>query len=514
MATITFYKTTLDGENYPEDINTYLISKTPVTRTVRQVNPSRESYYIEFSDPLPDGYNLAKITVSSRLTSDWYYMVTEVSAPIVDGSFGYTLTLDKFLTACASVANEHLLDFPAATFYGEGTESTAPGQTPVDSLVDMSTLSRNVFTTQQTDGFIPLIFVEIDGEPVLLCPSRRMDEAFEYNGINQANAIFYADFCSLLAKAGELHEWTHTPSETTDGIIKKVKFVRAFIVPAIVWNSVGSVVYKTDYDTDPARARWKECTIESGQTAASTPNPNWSWAIAYSARTLSSVNILSVGKDAVCFFGGSNAQAQTMPCGLHRNIKLDFSAISENLTVILRDEFGGAVDCSASCLLTAVIPSETNTEASLRNMSAVMSAGMSAVGLAGSVISGNVAGAIAGVGGLAQGIGGAVRTFSAPPPTAATSGATFFDLRGEFCPLFIHTAKLARPIEEYGYTPPRLLKWETMNKTPSPGSPVYFRGRIAGAAVSLPESWLNNKLADGVRIWYNSDLDKRGEVFA
>ena len=123
-------------------------------------------------------------------------------------------------------------------------------------------------------------------------------------------------------------------------------------------------------------------------------------------------------------------------------------------------------------------------------------------------------GIAASVGGLGANVLGAVRQFVQPTPTATSPGASFLDLKGEWCPIFFHTARLARKIDEYGYTPARFLDWKTAPKVPTQHHPGFFHGTVSGAETLLPESWLNEGFSRGVRVWLKSELDKRAEILA
>ena len=105
------------------------------------------------------------------------------------------------------------------------------------------------------------------------------------------------------------------------------------------------------------------------------------------------------------------------------------------------------------------------------------------------------------------------RQFAAPPPTATSSGSTFLDLLGEWCPLFVHALRPARPLDLFGFTPPKLMPWENMGKIPSLNHPVFVRGEVSNAKTPFPPSWVNESMANGVRVWVNEQFDTRAEVF-
>ena len=97
MATITFYKTTLDGENYPNLFIDYLTSCEQESRDIKAVNPGRESYTIALSAPLPAGVNYAEMVLPGAVS--FFYFVENMLAPLANASYTYVLTLDKFSTA-------------------------------------------------------------------------------------------------------------------------------------------------------------------------------------------------------------------------------------------------------------------------------------------------------------------------------------------------------------------------------------------------------------------------------
>ena len=181
MATITFYKTTLDGENYPNLLEEYLSGCDKDVFNVKAVNPGRDSYTISLSAPIKAGYNYAAITAANGLV--FLYFVENMLAPLANASYTYVLTLDKFATAAfqgeqPAGANAGLLSFSGGSFYGDGTAARGHGQTLIDAASDMTTLTKNAILNTGTggySGFCPLLFVLIDGVPGVLGPGRRME---------------------------------------------------------------------------------------------------------------------------------------------------------------------------------------------------------------------------------------------------------------------------------------------------------------------------------------------------
>ena len=514
MATITFYKTTLDGENYPDFLEEYLEGCEKNEVIVKSVNPGRESYTIALSDLLPAGMNYAKI---EQVRAPFFYKVENLLAPVGDTSYHYVLTLDKFATAAYNAnlipeGSGTLLEFNAKNFYGDGTAAIGIGQTPVDSAVDMKTLSNNGFISGTVDGFFPLIFVRVDGTPGILVPSTRMESAYEY-GIPQADASSYGRFAAEISRAGKLLRVQLAPTFSTEPYTK-IEVAAVYIIPAAVWFSLNrqEMVFFPGYG-DGSSAFKYELTLDSSTPPESEAGilPLASWQLARSFHQA----FISLGytlPGEVAIFGGSAQQVQTMPNGNWRHIQMAANAAECSFSLVLRDEFGGAVECAPSCRLPLVLYAETRTDEALQTAASVLSAGVSLVGVAGSVATGNPLGIAASVGGLGANVLGAVRQFVQPTPTATSSGASFLDLNGEWCPIFFHTARLARKIDEYGYTPARFLDWNTAPKVPTQHHPVFFHGTVSGAETLLPESWLNEGFSRGVRVWLKSELDDRAEI--
>lgn len=514
MATITFYKTTLDGENYPDFLDEYLEGCEKKEVIVKAVNPGRESYTIALSDLLPAGMNYAKI---EQGRAAFFYKVENILAPVGDTSFPYVLTLDKFATAAFNATliqsgTGSLLEFNAKNFYGDGTAATGIGQSPVDSAVDMKTISNNGFISGTVDGFFPLIFVRVDGTPGILVPSTRMESAYE-NGIPQADASAYGRFAAEISRAGKLLRVQLAPTFSTDAL-DKIEVAAVYIIPAAVWFtlSLQEMVFFPGYGEEAAAFKY-ELTLDSSTPPKSEAEilPLVSWRLARSFHQ-AFITISTTFPNEVAIFGGSAQQAQTMPNGNSRSIQMAANATECSFSLVLRDNFGGAVECAPSCRLPLVLYAETRTEEALQTAASVLSAGVSLVGVAGSVATGNPLGIAASVGGLGANVLGAVRQFVQPTPTATSSGASFLDLNGEWCPVFLHTARLARKIDEYGYTPARFLDWKTAPKVPTQHHPVFFHGTVSGAETFLPESWLNEGFSSGVRVWLKSELDNRAEI--
>ena len=514
MATIIFYKTTLDGENYPNLLDEYLEGCEKKEVTVKAVNPGRESYTIALSDLLPAGMNYAKI---EQVRAAFFYKVENLIAPIGDTSYPYVLTLDKFATAAYNATLTQsgtgtLLEFNAKNFYGDGTAAAGIGQSPVDSAVDMKTISNNGFISGTVNGFFPLIFVRVDGTPGILVPSARMESAYEF-GIPQADASAYGRFAAEISRAGKLLRVQLAPTFSTEAL-DKIEVAAVYIIPASVWFTLNlqEIVFFPGYGEEAASFKY-ELTIDSSTPPGSEAGilPLASWRLARSFHQ-AFITISHTLPHEVAIFGGSAQQVQTMPNGNPRAIQMAANATECSFSLVLRDNFGGAVECAPSCRLPLVLYAETRTEEALQTAASVLSAGVSLVGVAGSVATGNPLGIAASVGGLGANVLGAVRQFVQPTPTATSSGASFLDLKGEWCPIFFHTARLARKIDEYGYTPARFLDWKTAPKVPAQHHPVFFHGTVSGAETLLPESWLNEGFSRGVRVWLKSELDNRAEI--
>ena len=514
MAVITFYKTTIDGENYPDFLEEYLEGCEKKEVTVKAVNPGRESYTIALSDLLPAGMNYAKI---EQVRAAFFYKVENLIAPIGDTSYPYILTLDKFATAAYNATLTQsgtgtLLEFNAKNFYGDGTAATGIGQSPVDSAVDMKTLSNNGFISDTTNGFFPLIFVRVDGTPGILVPSVRMENSYE-NGIPQSDASAYGRFAAEISRAGKLLRVQLAPTFSTEAL-DKIEVAAVYIIPAAVWLTLSTqeMVFFPGYGEEAVAFKY-ELTLDSSTPPKSEAGilPLVSWRLARSFHQ-AFIGLGYALSHEVAIFGGSAQQVQTMPNGNSRLIQMAANATECSFSLILRDEFGGAVECAPSCRLPLVLYAETRTEEALQTAASALSAGVSLVGVAGSVATGNPLGIAASVGGLGANVLGAVRQFVQPTPTATSSGASFLDLKGEWCPIFFHTARLARKIDEYGYTPARFLDWNTAPKVPTQHRPVFFHGTVSGAETLLPESWLNEGFSRGVRVWLKSELDNRAEI--
>ena len=514
MAVITFYKTTLDGENYPDFLEEYLQGCEKKEVTVKAVNPGRESYTIALNDLLPAGMNYAKI---EQVRAAFFYKVENLLAPVGDTSYPYVLTLDKFATAAYNAnlipeGSGTLLEFNAKNFYGDGTAAIGIGQAPVDSAVDMKTLSNNGFISGTTNGFFPLIFVRVDGTPGILVPSVRMENSYE-NGIPQADASAYGRFAAEISRAGKLLRVQRAPTFSTEAL-DKIEVAAVYIIPAAVWLTLSTqeMVFFPGYGEETSAFKY-ELTLDSSTPPKSEAGilPLVSWRLARSFHQ-AFIGLGYTLPHEVAIFGGSAQQVQTMPNGNSRLIQMAANATECSFSLVLRDNFGGAVECAPSCRLPLVLYAETRTEEALQTAASVLSAGVSLVGVAGSVATGNPLGIAASVGGLGANVLGAARQFVQPTPTATSSGASFLDLKGEWCPVFLHTARLARKIYEYGYTPARFLDWKTAPKVPSQHHPVFFHGTISGAETLLPESWLNEGFSRGVRVWLKSELDNRAEI--
>ena len=477
MATIIFYKTTLDGENYPDFLEEYLEGCVKKEIEVKAVNPGRESYTISLNDFLPDGMNYAKIEYFS---TSFFYKVENLLAPVWDTSYPYVLTLDKFATAARNAVitqSGSLLEFNAKNFYGDGTAATGIGQAPVDSAVDMKTISNNGFISGTTNGFFPLIFVRVDGTPGILVPSARMESAYE-NGISQADASAYGRFAAEISRAGKLLRVHLAPTFSTEPYTK-IEVAAIYIIPAAVWLTLNpqEIVFFPGYGYEASAFKY-ELTMDTSTPPESEAGilPLVSWRLARSFHQ----PFITLGRtlpNEVAIFGGSAQQVQTMPNGNSRSIQMAANATECSLSIVLRDEFGGAVECAPSCRLPLVLYAETRTEEALQTAASVLSAGVSLVGVAVSVAAGDPLGIAASVGGLGANVLGAVRQFVQPTPTATSSGASFLDLNGEWCP-------------------------------------VFFHGTISGAETLLPESWLNEGFSHGVRVWLKSELDNRAEILA
>lgn len=521
MATITFYKTTLDGENYPNLFDEYLEGCEKEVVTVKAVNPGRESYTIALSERLSNGVNYAEIMSDAGLS--FFYFVENMLAPLANASYTYVLTLDKFATAAVqgewpADANAGLLSFSGGSFYGDGTAARGHGQTLIDAASDMTTLTKNAFLNTSAggySGFCPLLFVLIDGVPGVLGPGRRMESTYA-NGILQKLAAKYNWTARELALKGKLYEWTHdTITETTTGkTLNKVEVQACYIVPWWFWlaMSESNIDYWDGYSH--SALLWKECTIDrDGLTPESLPPLDYeTWSI-FSSAYLPRTNLSSIAAGDFAIFGGAQQQVQTAPCGVSRVIKAAMTIFSNTIAIYLTDETGGSVECAGSCRMPLVLPAETKTEEALSKAATIIGTGVSVVGVAGSVATGNPLGIAASAGGLTTNVLGAVRQFTAPPPTGTSSGSTFLDLLGEWCPLFVHALRPARPLDLFGFTPQKLMPWENMGKIPSLNHPVFVRGEVSNAKTPFPPSWVNESLANGVRVWINEQFDTRAEVF-
>ena len=521
MATITFYKTTLDGENYPNLFNDYLTACEQDNRDIKAVNPGRESYTITLSAPLSAGVNYAEMVGSGAVS--FFYFVENMLAPIANASYTYVLTLDKFATAAVQAewpadANAGLLSFSGGSFYGDGTAARGHGQTLIDAASDMTTLTKNAFLNTSMggyNGFCPLIFVLIDGVPGVLGPGRRMESTYA-NGLLSTQAAKYNWTARELALKGKLYEWTHdsVTGTTTGKTLDKVEVQACYIIPWRMWLAMSEpdIDYWLGYG--PSASTWRECTINrDGLTPESAPPFAYeTWSI-FSSAYLPYVQLADIAPGDFAIFGGAQQQVQTAPCGVRRIIKTAMTIFSNTIAIYLTDETGGGVECAASCRMPLVLPAETKTEEALSKASTIIGTGVSVVGVAGSVATGNPLGIAASAGGLATNVLGAVRQFTAPPPTATSSGSTFLDLRGDWCPIFVHALRPARPLDLFGFTPPKLMEWENMPKIPSLNHPVFVRGEVSSAKTLFPPSWVNESMANGVRVWANVQFDTRGSVF-
>ena len=522
MATITFYKTTLDGENYPNLFIDYLIACEQENRDIKAVNPGRESYTIALSEPLSAGVNYAEMVGAGARS--FFYFVENMLAPLANASYTYVLTLDKFATSAVQGewpvdARPGLLAFSGGTFYGDGTAARGHGQTLIDAASDMTTLTKNAFLNSSTggySGFCPLLFVLIDGVPGVLGPGRRMTATY-VNGLLATRAAKYYWTARELALKGKLYEWTHdTIDETTTGkTLNKVEVQACYIVPWWFWlaMSESNIDYWDGYS--PSALIWRECTIDrDGLTPESLPTFDYeTWSI-FSSAYLPYTNLSSIAAGDFVIFGGAQQQVQTAPCGVPRAIKAAMTIFSNTIAIYLTDETGGSVECAGSCRMPLVLPAETKTEEALAKAATIIGTGVSVVGVAGSVATGNPLGIAASAGGLTTNVLGAVRQFTAPPPTATSSGSTFLDLRGEWCPLFVHALRPARPLDMFGFTPPKLMPWDNMGKIPSQNHPVFVRGEVSNAKTPFPATWVNESLANGVRVWINDQFDTRAGVFS
>ena len=522
MATISFYKTTLDGENYPNLFIDYLASCAQENRDIKAVNPGRESYTIALSAPLSAGVNYAEMVGDGAVS--YFYFVENMLAPLANVSYTYVLTLDKFATAAVqgelpAAANAGLLSFSGGSFYGDGTAARGHGQTLIDAASDMTTLTKNAFLNSSAggySGFCPLLFVLIDGVPGVLGPGRRMEATYA-NGLLSKLAAKYNWTARELALKGKLYEWTHdTITETTTGkTLNKVEVQACYIIPWWLWLAMNEsdIDYWDGYSH--SALLWKECTIDrDGLTPESLPTFDYeTWSI-FSSAYLPYTNLSTIAAGDFAIFGGAQQQVQTAPCGVRRAIKAAMTIFSNTIAIFLTDETGGSVECAGSCRMPLVLPAETKTEEALSKAATIIGTGVSVVGVAGSVATGNPLGIAASAGGLTTNVLGAVRQFTAPPPTATSSGSTFLDLRGEWCPLFVHALRPARPLDLFGFTPPKLMPWENMGKIPSLNHPVFVRGEVSNAKTPFPPSWVNESMANGVRVWVNGQFDTRAEVFS
>ena len=522
MATIIFYKTTLDGENYPNLLEEYLEGCEKEAVTVKAVNPGRDSYTISLSVPITVGCNYAAITAANGLV--FLYFVENMLAPIANASYTYVLTLDKFATAAVqgewpADAHAGLLSFSGGSFYGDGTAARGHGQTLIDAASDMTTLTKNAFLNTGAgsySGFCPLLFVLIDGVPGVLGPGRRMTSTY-VNGLLTKLAAKYNWTARELALNGKLYEWTHdTIAETTTGkTLNKVEVQACYIIPWWFWLAMNEsdIDYWDGYS--PSALIWKECTIDrDGLTPESLPPLDYeTWSI-FSSAYLPYTQLTTIAAGDFAIFGGAQRQVQTAPCGVSRLIKAAMTIFSNTIAIYLTDETGGSVECAGSCRMPLVLPAETKTEEALSKAATIIGTGVSVVGVAGSVATGNPLGIAASAGGLTTNVLGAVRQFTAPPPTATSSGSTFLDLLGVWCPLFVHALRPARPLDLFGFTPPKLMAWENMGKIPSLNHPVFVRGEVSNAKTPFPTTWVNESLANGVRVWINVQFDTRAEVFS
>lgn len=521
MATITFYKTTLDGENYPNLFIDYLTACEQEERDIKAVNPGRESYTIALSAPLSAGVNYAEIVGAGAVS--FFYFVENMLAPLANASYTYILTLDKFATAAVqgelpADANVGLLSFSGGSFYGDGTAARGHGQTLIDAASDMTTLTKNALLNSSTggySGFCPLLFVLIDGVPGVLGPGRRMTATYA-NGLLSTQAAKYNWTARELALKGKLYEWTHdsTVGTTTGKTLDKVEVQACYIIPWWFWLALERINIDYWIGYSPVASTWKECTINrDGLTPDSLPPLNYeTWAI-FSSAYLPYTQLTTIAAGDFAIFGGAQQQVQTAPCGVSRVIKTAMTIFSNTIAIYFTDETGGSVECAGSCRMPLVLPAETKTEEALSKAATIIGTGVSVVGVAGSVATGNPLGIAASAGGLATNVLGAVRQFTAPPPTATSSGSTFLDLLGEWCPLFVHALRPARPLDLFGFTPPKLMPWENMAKIPSQNHPVFVRGEVSNAKTPFPPSWVNESLANGVRVWTNDQFDTRAEVF-
>lgn len=517
MANITFYKTTLDGENYPDLLGEYLEGCEKEAVTVKAVNPGRESYTIALSDRLSAGVNYAEIVGANGLS--FLYKVENLLAPVGDTSYPYVLTLDKFATAAYNATlipegSATILEFNAKNFYGDGTAATGAGQSPVDSVINMSKIGRNAFTFSYglTLGFYPILFVTIDGEPGILTPSTRMENKYP-DGLAEDVAADYGRWAAKLAAAGTLKEWGVKEDGTfTTGTLSGVKVDSVYIIPSVTWYSLGAndITFFLKY-SDKNLTKYEATLTDEPATTPGEIDATRSWRIARSIRG-AFTQIATIAAHNAAIFGGATSHVQTMPCGVMRKIEYALHAAAGGLSLVIRDEYGGAVECAPSCKLPLILPTETKTEEALRKTATAIGTGVTLVGVAGSVASGNPLGIAAAVGGLGGNVVGAARQFVQPPPTAASTGASFMDLNGGWAPVFLHTAPLSRKIAEYGYTPARFLDWKTAPKVPTQHHPVFFHGTVSGAETLLPESWLNEGFSRGVRVWVKSELDNRAEI--
>lgn len=522
MATITFYKTTLDGENYPNLFIDYLLACEQENRDIKAVNPGRESYTIALSAPLSAGVNYAEMVGAGAVS--YFYFVENMLAPLANASYTYVLTLDKFATAAVQgewpgSANAGLLSFSGAAFYGDGTAARGHGQTLIDAASDMTTITKNAFLNSSNggySGFCPILFVLIDGVPAVLGPGQRMESTYA-NGILSKLAAKYNWTARELALKGKLYEWTHdTITETTTGkTLNKVEVQACYIIPWWFWLAISesNIDYWDGYS--PSALMWKECTIDrDGLTPESLPPLDYeTWSI-FSSAYIPYTQLTTIAAGDFAIFGGAQQQVQTAPCGVSRLIKAAMTIFSNTIAIYLTDETGGSVECAGSCRMPLVLPAETKTEEALGKAATIIGTGVSVVGVAGSVATGNPLGIAASAGGLTTNVLSAVRQFTAPPPTATSSGSTFLDLRGEWCPLFVHALQPARPLDLFGFTPPKLMAWENMPKIPSQNQPVFVRGEVSNAKTPFPTTWLNESLSNGVRVWTNEQFDTRAGVFS
>ena len=521
MAIITFYKTTLDGENYPNLFDEYLEGCEKEVVTVKAVNPGRESYTIALSERLSNGFNYAEIMSAVGLS--FFYFVENMLAPLANASYTYVLTLDKFATAAVqgewpADANAGLLSFSGGSFYGDGTAARGRGQTLIDAASDMTTLTKNAFLNTSSggyNGFCPLIFVLIDGVPGVLGPGRRMESNY-VNGLLSTQAAKYNWTARELALNGKLYEWTHdsVTGTTTGKTLDKVEVQACYIIPWRMWVAMdeANIDYWLGYG--PSASTWRECTINrDALTPESLPPFNYeTWSI-FSSAYLPYAKLADIAAGDFAIFGGAQQQVQTAPCGVRRDIKTAMTIFSNTIAIYLTDETGGSVECAGSCRMPLVLPAETKTEEALSKAATIIGTGVSVVGVAGSVATGNPLGIAASAGGLATNVLGAVRQFTAPPPTATSSGSTFLDLLGEWCPIFVHALRPARPLDLFGFMPPKLMPGENMPKIPSQNHPVFVRGEVSNAKTPFPPSWVNESMANGVRVWVNEQFDTRAEVF-